>query len=58
MKTMGAVILFLSPIVLVGLSLLGDLALIGILPVEPLFEQYLMVWLNLTQKGPLVFIMI
>ncbi|PWW32698.1 MULTISPECIES: bifunctional lysylphosphatidylglycerol flippase/synthetase MprF [Paenibacillus] len=40
MKTMGAAVLFLSPILLVGLSLLGCLALIGILPVEPVFEKH------------------
>ncbi|WP_340399401.1 bifunctional lysylphosphatidylglycerol flippase/synthetase MprF [Paenibacillus sp. FSL H8-0079] len=49
MKTMGAAILFLSPILLVGLSLLGGLALIGILPVEPLFEQH--PWLRLGVWG-------
>ena len=40
MKTMGAAVLFLSPIVLVGLSLLGCLTLIGVFPVEPIFQQH------------------
>jgi phosphatidylglycerol lysyltransferase len=49
MKTMGAAALFLSPIVLVGLSLLGCLVLVGVFPVEPVFEQ--LPWLRIGVWG-------
>ncbi|MDN4620027.1 bifunctional lysylphosphatidylglycerol flippase/synthetase MprF [Paenibacillus sp. PsM32] len=49
MKTMGAAVLFLSPIVLVGLSLLGCLTLIGVFPVEPIFQEH--PWLRLGVWG-------
>ncbi|WP_044482122.1 bifunctional lysylphosphatidylglycerol flippase/synthetase MprF [Paenibacillus antibioticophila] len=40
MKKMGAAVLFLSPIILVGLSSLGFLALVDIFPVKPILEQH------------------
>ncbi|MDQ0049886.1 phosphatidylglycerol lysyltransferase [Paenibacillus polymyxa] len=49
MKTMGAAVLFLSPIVLVGLSLLGCLVLVGVFPVEPIFEK--LPWLRIGVWG-------
>ncbi len=39
-KTMGSAVLFLSPIILVGLSLLGWLVIIGVFPAEPLFDAH------------------
>ncbi|WP_411346425.1 bifunctional lysylphosphatidylglycerol flippase/synthetase MprF [Paenibacillus sp. WLX1005] len=48
-KTMGSAILFLSPIILVGLSLLGWLTIIGIFPVEPMFDAH--PWLRFAVWG-------
>ncbi|ANF96842.1 bifunctional lysylphosphatidylglycerol flippase/synthetase MprF [Paenibacillus bovis] len=49
MKTMGAAVLFLSPIMLVGLSLLGWLTIIGVFPAEPLFNAH--PWLRFAVWG-------
>ncbi|MCG7381738.1 bifunctional lysylphosphatidylglycerol flippase/synthetase MprF [Paenibacillus sp. ACRRY] len=59
-KTMGAAVLFLSPIILVGLSLLGCFVLIGVFPVEPVFKEH--AWLKIGVWGiacylPLFFLM-